>query len=72
MNPKTVDRRRGAAGAKTDQIDAYLLAKLGRSEQADLRRRQARVELSFAQRQLLGNIRNFYTEAQTARSEWNL
>jgi transposase len=38
VNPKIVDRRRGAAGAKTDQIDAYLLAKLGRSELADLRR----------------------------------
>jgi hypothetical protein len=25
VNPKTVDRKRGAAGAKTDQIDAYLL-----------------------------------------------
>ncbi len=38
VNPKTVDRKRGAAGAKTDQIDAYLLAKHGRSEFADLRR----------------------------------
>lgn len=38
INPKTLDRRRNAAGAKTDQIDAYLLAKLGRSDLADLRR----------------------------------
>lgn len=38
-------------------------------KQADLRRQQARVELSFAQRQLLGNLRTFYTEAQTARSQ---
>lgn len=38
VNPKTVERKRGAAGAKTDQIDAYLLAKHGRSEFADLRR----------------------------------
>ena len=38
VNPKTVEHRRGAAGAKTDQIDAYLLAKHGRSEFADLRR----------------------------------
>jgi transposase len=37
VNPKTVDRRRVSSGAKTDQIDAYLLAKLGRSELADLR-----------------------------------
>lgn len=37
VNPTTVDRKRGAAGAKTDQIDAYLLAKTGRSDLADLR-----------------------------------
>lgn len=37
VNPKTVDRKRGAAGAKTDQIDAYLLAKTGRSDLAELR-----------------------------------
>jgi outer membrane protein TolC len=36
-------------------------------KQADLRRDQARVELSFAQRQLLANLRTFYNEAQTAR-----
>jgi transposase len=38
VNPKTVDRKRSASGAKTDKIDAYLLAKHGRSELADLRR----------------------------------
>jgi transposase len=38
VNPKTVDRKRSASGAKTDQIDAYLLAKHGRSELQDLRR----------------------------------
>lgn len=38
VNPKTVDRRRVASGAKTDRIDVYLLAKLGRSELANLRR----------------------------------
>jgi transposase len=38
VNPKTLDRRRNAAGVKTDQIDAYLLAKTGRSDLADLRR----------------------------------
>ncbi|HYU75278.1 MAG TPA: IS110 family transposase [Ktedonobacteraceae bacterium] len=38
VNPKTVDRKRNASGAKTDRIDAYLLAKHGRSELADLRR----------------------------------
>jgi transposase len=38
VNPKTVDRLRNAAGAQTDQIDAYLLAKTGRSDLAVLRR----------------------------------
>lgn len=38
VNPKTVDRKRKASGAKTDLIDAYLLAKHGRAEFADLRR----------------------------------
>jgi len=38
VNPKTVDRRRKASGAKTDAIDAYLLAKTGRADLADLRR----------------------------------
>src|SRR5438876_6729993 len=41
VNPKTVDRHRSASGAKTDQIDAYLLAKHGRAELADLRRLEA-------------------------------
>jgi transposase len=38
VNPRTVDRRRSASGAKTDLIDAYLLAKTGRSDFADLHR----------------------------------
>jgi transposase len=38
VNPKTVDRSLHAANAKTDRIDAYLLAKTGRSDLADLRR----------------------------------
>ncbi len=38
VNPKTVDRRRKPSGAKTDGIDAYLLARTGRSDLADLRR----------------------------------
>ena len=38
-------------------------------KQADLRRDQARVELSFAQRQLLANLQTFYNEAQTARQQ---
>ncbi len=38
-------------------------------KQASLRRRLARVELTYAQRQLLGNVRSFYEEASTARAE---
>ncbi len=34
---------------------------------ARLRRQQARVELSFAQRQLLADLHSFYDEAATAR-----
>ena len=38
VNPKTTNRLRKAAGAKTDRIDAYLLAKTGRFDLAELRR----------------------------------
>ena len=38
VNPKTVDRHRKPSGAKTDAIDAYLLARTGRSDLRDLRR----------------------------------
>lgn len=38
INPRTVDRKRSASGAKTDAIDAYLLAKTGRADFADLHR----------------------------------
>ena len=38
VNPTTVDRHRKPAGAKTDAIDAYLRARTGRSDRADLRR----------------------------------
>lgn len=37
VNPNTIDRRRTASGAKTDRIDAYLLAKAGRADCAELR-----------------------------------
>jgi transposase len=40
VNPNTIDRRRSASGAKTDSIDAYLLAKVGRADFAELRRLQ--------------------------------
>jgi outer membrane protein len=38
-------------------------------KQAELRREQAHVELSFAQRELLSHLRQFYSEAETSRSE---
>lgn len=38
VNPKTANQLRKAAGAKTDQIDAYLLAKVGRFDLPDLHR----------------------------------
>jgi transposase len=38
VNPKTLERRRTPAGAKTDALDAYLLAKKGRSDFTELRR----------------------------------
>lgn len=38
-------------------------------KQAELRRDQANVELSYAQRQLLSHLRQYYNEAETARSE---
>jgi transposase len=37
VNPKTANQLRKAAGAKTDQIDAHLLAKIGRLELGELR-----------------------------------
>jgi outer membrane protein TolC len=38
-------------------------------KQAELRRDQAKLELSHEQRQLLAHLREFYEEASTARSE---
>ena len=38
-------------------------------KQAELRRDQARVELTFQQRQLLSHLRQFYNEAEVARAE---
>jgi transposase len=37
VNPNTIDRRRAPSAAKTDRIDAYLLAKVGRADCAELR-----------------------------------
>lgn len=38
VNPRTVDRSRGTSGAKTDLIDAHLLAKTGRANFPELHR----------------------------------
>ena len=38
-------------------------------KQAELRRDQSRVELSFAQRQLVSHLRQFYSEAEASRAE---
>ena len=38
-------------------------------KQADLRRQQAHVELSFAQRKLLADLRSFYDETETSRAQ---
>lgn len=38
VNPKTANKLRKGAGAKTDRIDAYLLAKTGRFDLPELRR----------------------------------
>jgi transposase len=38
VNPKTANQLRKAAGAKTDRLDAYLLAKTGRFDLPELRR----------------------------------
>jgi len=47
-------------------------ARKSRLRQAQLRRDQANVELSAAQRQLLGNLSSYYQEAQTARDQLQL
>jgi outer membrane protein len=63
-------RNLGYAATATLQLPVWNWgANRSKLKQADLRRQQARVELSFAQRQLLGNLRAFYNEAQTARSQ---
>ena len=44
-------------------------ANVSKLKQADLRRDQARVELSYAQRKALSDLKSFYSEAQTAKAE---
>ena len=63
-------RNLGYAATATLQLPIWNWgANRSKLKQADLRREQARVELSFAQRNLLAKLRTLYDEAQTARSE---
>jgi transposase len=64
VNPRTVDRRRSAAGAKTDTIDAYLLAKTGRADLADLHRLTPDSE-KVAELKLLTRDQDALIQAQT-------
>lgn len=63
-------RNLGYAATATLQLPVWNWgANRSKVKQADLRRQQAHVELSFTQRQLLAHLRSFYDEAGTARSE---
>jgi len=63
-------RNLGYAATATLQLPIWNWgANRSKVKQADLRREQARVELSFAQRQLLAKLQTLYNEAQTARTE---
>jgi outer membrane protein TolC len=63
-------RNLGYAATATLQLPIWNWgANRSKVKQADLRQQQARVELSFAQRQLLAKMQTFYKEAETARSE---
>jgi outer membrane protein TolC len=63
-------RNLGYSGVATLQIPIFSWgADRSKLKQAELKRDQAHVELTHAQRQLLGHLRQFYAEAETARSE---
>jgi outer membrane protein TolC len=63
-------RNLGYAATATLQLPIWNWgANRSKVKQADLRREQARVELSFTQRQLLAKLQTLYNEAQTARAE---
>jgi len=63
-------RNLGYAATATLQLPIWNWgANRSKLKQASLRQEQARIELTFAQRQLLANLRGFYEEAQTARLE---
>jgi outer membrane protein TolC len=63
----------GSSASVTLQLPIWAWgANRSKVRQAVLRRNQARVELSFSQRQLLANLRSFYNELQATRSELDL
>jgi outer membrane protein TolC len=63
-------RNLGYAATATLQLPIWNWgANRSKVKQADLRRTQARVELSFTQRQLLAKLQTLYNEARTARLE---
>jgi outer membrane protein TolC len=63
-------RNLGYSGVATLEIPIFSWgANRSRLKQAELRRDQAHVELNYAQKQLLSHLREFYSEAETSRSE---
>jgi outer membrane protein TolC len=66
-------RNLGYSAVATLQIPIFSWgADRSKLKQAELRRDQAHVELTFAQRQLLSHLRQFYGEAETSRREMEL
>ena len=60
----------GYAATATLQLPVWNWgANRSKLKQANLRQEQARVELTFTQRELLAKLHTLYAEAQTARSE---
>ena len=73
VGPNEIVRQRvpnlGYAAAATLQLPIWNWgATRSKVRQASFRREQARLELSFAQRSVLANLRAFYNEAETARA----
>ena len=63
-------RNLGYSGVATLQIPVFSWGSdWSKLKQAELRRTQAHVELSYTQRQLLAHLSQFYGEAETSRSE---
>jgi len=63
-------RNLGYAATATLQLPIWSWgAGYSKVKQADLRRQQAHVDLSFAQRRLLADLRSFYDETETSRAQ---